>query len=93
MPAFPGRLTAATITAMSEDELLSAEFDSHVRFLELEAVEKREKGRKYNLMRASEELMNAWDQWWRLVRATQSRSLTPKRLPKSGLDRNPVPVS
>lgn len=93
MRAFPGRLTAASITAMTENELLTAEFESHVRFLELEAVEKREKGRKYNLMRASEELMNAWDQWWRLVRATQTRSLTPKRLPKSGIGRDAVPVS
>jgi hypothetical protein len=93
MIAFPGRLTAAAITAMSEDELLAAEFESHIRFLELDAAERRTKGAKYSFLHASENLMNAWDQWGRLLRAAQFRTLTPRRLPKSGAETEPLPVS
>jgi hypothetical protein len=93
MIAFPGRLTSSAISAMSEAELLAAEFDSHIKFLELDAAERRTKGAKYSFLHASENLLNAWDQWGRLLRAAQVRALTPKRLPKAGAEREAVPVS
>ncbi len=93
MVAFPGRLTSAAIVAMSEDELLAAEFESHIRYLELDAVERKTKGAKYSFLHASEALMNAWDQWGRLQRAAAFRELTPRRVPKAGADPQLAPVS
>lgn len=84
MPDTTVRLTSASITAMSEAELIDAEFSHHVRFIELDGQERRAKGPKYNLMRGPEELVNAWDQWGRLTRATIARDLVPRRLPRAG---------
>jgi hypothetical protein len=84
MTVTTARLTSALITAMSESELLDAEFSHHVRFIELDGAERRAKGPKYNLMRGPEELVTAWDQWGRLTRAAIARELTPRRLPKAG---------
>jgi hypothetical protein len=80
MRAIPGRLSTTEIGALSADELLNAELAMHTRFAELDAVEKRTKGRKYNLMKGPAELMDAWDQWGRLTRAAQARLLTPLKL-------------
>lgn len=80
MPPSHGRVTFASINAMTSDELLDAELALHVRFAELDAVERRTKGRKYNLMRGSAELVDTWDQWGRLTRAAQARMLTPRKM-------------
>lgn len=78
------RLTVAAIGALSSNELLDAELAMHVRFAELDAVERRLKGTRYNLMKGSAELVDAWDQWARLTSAAQRRSLTPLKLPPAG---------
>jgi hypothetical protein len=83
MHAAAPRLTSASITAMSADELIEAEYKFHVKFIELDGIERRTKGPKYNLMRGPEELMDIWDQWGRLTKAAQSRDLTPRRLPRA----------
>lgn len=80
MSSLPSRVTFASISAMSSDELLDAELALHVRFAELDAVERRTKGRKYNLMRGPAELVDTWDQWGRLTRAAQARLLTPRKM-------------
>ena len=80
MSALPARLTVASIGAMSSDDLLLAELALHVRFAELDAAEKKAKGSKYNLMRGSSELVDAWDQWGRLTKAALNRSLTPLKM-------------
>jgi hypothetical protein len=80
MSSIPARVTFATMAAMSSDELLDAELAMHTRFAELDAVEKRTKGRKYNLMKGPAELVDVWDQWGRLTRAAQARLLTPHKL-------------
>ena len=74
------RLTVASIAALSEEDLLDAELALHVRFAELDAVERKTKGSKYNLVRGSEELVDVWDQWGRLTKAALGRSLTPKKM-------------
>lgn len=81
MAAVPPRLTVSSIAALSADELLKAELALHVRFAKLDAQERRTRGSKYNLMRGSVELVDAWDQWGRLTRAAQARSLTPLKVP------------
>jgi hypothetical protein len=74
------RLSVAAIAALSADELLNAEYAMHVRFSELDAIERRTKGSRYNLMRGSVELVDAWDQWGRLTKAAQARQLTPLKM-------------
>jgi hypothetical protein len=80
MSSLPPRLTVAAIGAMSSDDLLGAELALHVRFAELDAAERRNKGSKYNLMKGSTELVDTWDQWGRLTRAALARSLTPLKM-------------
>ena len=74
------RLTVASIASLSADELLDAEYALHVRFAELDAVERKTKGSKYNLVRGSEELVDVWDQWGRLTKAAMARSLVPRKM-------------
>jgi hypothetical protein len=83
MPTMPAHVTFASMASMSVDELLDAEFAMHVRFIQLDAVEKRLKGRQYNLMKGSAELVDVWDQWGRLTRAARARSLEPRKLSPS----------
>lgn len=88
MPEAQIQFTNAQVAAFTPDELLDAEFRSHVRFAELDASARRSQGTRYNLVRNSPELMAAWELWSRLARAVEARLLSPRRLTRA--ERNPT---
>jgi hypothetical protein len=80
MTEVPTRINAAWIGTLSDTDLLAMETELHNRFEDIERAEKRLRGAKYDLVRGSEELINAWDRWSRVNNATRVRNLAPRRV-------------
>ncbi|MEX2177458.1 MAG: hypothetical protein WD801_02030 [Gemmatimonadaceae bacterium] len=77
MRVLPERISSTWIETLTDTDLLELEQRQRGRFDVLEKREKKLRGDKYNMMRGSAELMDAWDRWSRLSAATRYRSLTP----------------
>ncbi len=77
MRVLPERISSTWIETLTDTDLLELEQRQRGRFDVLEKREKKLRGDKYNMMRGSAELMDAWDRWSRLSAATRDRSLTP----------------
>jgi len=82
MRIVPESLSADWIDSLTNDELLDVERRTHEKFGVLERREKKARGARYDLMRGSAELMDAWNRWGRLSNATRERSLRPIRSAK-----------
>ena len=79
MRIVPESLNAEWIDSLTDEELLDVERRTHEKFVLIERREKKQRGDRYNLMRGSAELMDAWDRWGRIANATRERSLRPIR--------------
>ena len=79
MKIVPESLSADWIDSLTDVELLDVERRTHEKFVVIERREKKLRGERYNLMRGSAELMDAWNRWGRIANATRARSLRPIR--------------
>ena len=79
MRVVPERITRAWIVTLADDDLVAVEARLHGRLAILEKREKKLRGAKYELMRSPADVMDAWDRWSRVNRATQERSLKLRR--------------
>ena len=77
MRQVPERVNREWIDSLEDTDLLDVEARVRARFTLLERREKKERGDKYQLMRGSAELMEAWDRWSRILAATRERHLVP----------------
>jgi hypothetical protein len=71
----PDRISATWIDSLRDEDLLQVELQLHRHFLDLEAEQKKLLGNEYDLMRSPSAVMNAWDRWSVVNRATRVRGL------------------
>ena len=79
MRLVPDRISMEWIGTLTDADLIDIEARLHGRFTALERREKKSRGPHYNLFRSPPDVMDAWDRWSRVLTATRSRSLTPRR--------------
>lgn len=79
MRLVPERISAEWISTLTNDDLIEVEARLHERFTALERREKKARGARYQLLCSPPDLMDAWDRWSRVLTATRSRSLNPRR--------------
>jgi len=75
----PERISADWIGTLTDADLIDVEALLHERFTALERREKVSKGSRYDLFRSPPDVMDAWDRWSRVLTATRSRSLSPRK--------------
>ena len=75
----PERISADWIGTLTDADLIDVESLLHERFTALERREKVSKGSRYDLFRSPPDVMDAWDRWSRVLTATRSRSLSPRK--------------
>ena len=79
MRVVPEQISRNWIDTLSDEDLVDVEARLHTKFSTLEKREKKARGARFDMMRASAELVDAWDRWSRLLNATRERSLIPRR--------------
>lgn len=79
MRLVPERISSEWIGTLTDEDLIDIEARLHQRFTALERRERSSKGARYSLFRAPADVMDAWDRWSRVLTATRSRSLNPRR--------------
>lgn len=72
---FPDRLTADWIENLGNGQLVTAESQLHVEFLDEENQEKQRRGPRYALLEGPPTLVNAWLRWQMLSNEARSRGL------------------
>jgi hypothetical protein len=75
----PERISAEWIGKLTDLDLIDVEAQLREQFAALERRERELKGSRYDLFRSPPAVMDAWDRWSRVLTATRSRSLTPRR--------------
>ncbi len=79
MRLVPERISLEWIGTLTDADLIDVEARLHERFNALQRREKKTKGTHYSLFRSAPDVMDAWDRWSRVLTATRSRSLNPRR--------------
>jgi hypothetical protein len=79
MRVVPERISRDWIDTLSDEDLVDVEARLHTKFSTLEKREKKARGPRFDMMRASADLIDAWDRWSRLLNATRERALIPRR--------------
>ena len=79
MRVVPERISRDWIDTLSDEDLVDVEARLHTKFATLEKREKKARGIRFDMMRASADLIDAWDRWSRLLNATRERALIPRR--------------
>ena len=79
MQQLPKRITGEWIDSLEDESLLAAEARLHKIFFALEQEQKKLLGDKYDMMRGSEELLDAWGRWSRVSTAARARGLHLRR--------------
>ena len=74
----PETISHKWIGALSDTDLVEAEGRLRAQLGVIERREKKVWGGKYELMRGPADLLNAWDRWTRVNRATRERGLSAK---------------
>ena len=74
----PDRIDGKWVDSLKDNDLLKAEFALHKTFVKLESEEKKLRGERYELMRSSAPLMDAWLRWSTVCTATRARGLHPR---------------
>lgn len=80
MRPVPDRLSRQWIDTLSDEDLIDVEHRLHDRFHTLEKRERKNVGARFTMMRASADLLDAWDRWSRCLNAARERSLVLRKL-------------
>jgi hypothetical protein len=75
----PERITGDWMDSLENDRLLDAELSLHGVFSKLERAEKKRLGEKYDMMKGSPELLDAWGRWSRVNNEARVRGLHMRR--------------
>jgi len=77
----PERVNATWIATLADEQLVQAEAQLHAKFAKLEAAEKKRAGDRYDMMRGSEGLVDAWMRWLMVNNETRERGIPIRRTP------------